>query len=152
MKLVMHIDGASRGNPGEASVGAVVSDRQGKVLSEAGRSIGRGTNNQAEYMALLFGLDLVERIVGGKPGSVELLVRSDSQLLCRQLTGEYRIRNKELIKLSLEVRKRVKNYATFEIECIPREENRHADKLANSPFQRRRRLGQDFSLDEKLKS
>jgi ribonuclease HI len=139
MRLVMHIDGASRGNPGEASVGAVVSDQEGKILSEASRSIGRSTNNQAEYMALLFGLDLVEGIAAGKPHSIDLLVRSDSQLLCRQLTGEYRIKNKELIRLSLEVRKRVKNYGAFEIECIPREENRHADKLANSPFQRRSR-------------
>ncbi len=138
MRLVMYIDGASRGNPGQASVGAVVSDSKGKVLSEASQSIGRSTNNQAEYRALLFGLDQVERIAKGESHAVELLVRSDSQLLCRQLTGEYKIRNKELMRLSLEVRNRAKKYAAFRIECVPREENRHADRLANSPFQRRR--------------
>jgi len=136
--LSLYIDGASKGNPGRASIGAVVKDSRGKVLSEVSRSIGTATNNQAEYKALLYGLEEVSRIADKHPENVVLVVKSDSQLLCRQMTGKYRIRNKVLIRLSLMVQRKTRKFASFKMVCIPREQNRRADRLANSAFRRER--------------
>lgn len=136
MRLSLYVDGASKGNPGPASVGAVIEDSRGRVLSEVSRPIGIATNNQAEYKALLRGLEEVDKISNKHPENVALVVKTDSQLLCRQMTGRYRIRNKALIRLSLMVNRKVKQFGSFKIVCIPREQNRRADRLARSAVHR----------------
>ncbi|TET78239.1 ribonuclease HI family protein [candidate division TA06 bacterium] len=137
LRLSLYIDGASKGNPGRASVGVVIRDARGKVISEVSRSIGRATNNQAEYKALLYGLEEVSKITDNRPGNVDLLVRTDSQLLYRQMTGRYRIRNKILIGISVKVQTRLKQLGSFNIEHIPREQNTYADRLANLALRKR---------------
>ena len=115
----------------------MVRDARGKVISEVSRSIGRATNNQAEYKALLYGLEEVSKITENRPGNVDLLVRTDSQLLYRQMTGRYRIRNKILIGISVKVQTRLKQLGSFNIEHIPREQNTYADRLANLALRKR---------------
>ena len=151
MKLSLYVDGASKGNPGRASVGAVVTDAGGNVLSEIGRTIGRATNNQAEYRALLVGLDEVDRVTDGRLDKVTLTVRSDSELLCKQMRGEYKIKNKALIGLSAKARDRLRLFASYSLVYIPREENVLADRLAQRALAKSRRK-ETFSLDEKVKS
>lgn len=151
LKLSLYVDGASKGNPGRASVGAVVTDAGGNVLSEIGRTIGRATNNQAEYRALLVGLDEVDRVTDGRLDKVTLTVRSDSELLCKQMRGEYKIKNKALIGLSAKARDRLRLFASYSLVYIPREENVLADRLAQRALAKSRRK-ETFSLDEKVKS
>ena len=138
LRLDLYIDGASKGNPGRASVGAVVKDARGRVLSEVSRPIGRATNNQAEYRALLCGLEEVSKIADSRPGNVDLVVKTDSQLLYRQMTGRYRTKNKILISISVKVRTMLRELGSFSIEHIPREQNRYADRLANLALSKKR--------------
>jgi ribonuclease HI len=151
LRLTLYVDGASKGNPGRASVGMVVMDGVGNVISEKGQTIGRATNNQAEYMALLHGLDEVRRVAEGNLREIKLVVRSDSELLCRQLRGEYRIKNKVLMRLSARVHQKLMMFGSFSVNCIPREQNRLADRLAQRALSDRVDRS-TFSLDEKVKS
>lgn len=126
MRLIINIDGASRGNPGRASVGVVLRDAEGKTLKEHGRCIGRETNNVAEYTAMIDAL----RLAAGM-GARELVVRSDSQLLVRQLTGRYRVKNPGLKPLFAEIQKLKRGFKAVSFEHVPRERNKRADALAN---------------------
>jgi ribonuclease H / adenosylcobalamin/alpha-ribazole phosphatase len=125
-RLIVNCDGAARGNPGPAGIGAVVATPDGRVLAEIAEGIGVATNNVAEYRAAIAGLagalDLGGRV---------LLVRSDSRLLVEQLAGRYRVKNPTLIKLHLEVRRLMQEFDSVWFEHVPREQNKHADKLAN---------------------
>mgnify|MGYP001562460275 CR=1 FL=1 len=127
MRLLVYIDGASRGNPGPASVGVAFLDGSGKTVREHCRAIGTQTNNVAEYTALLDALRLAREL-----GATELKVHSDSQLLVRQVNGVYRIKNKSLQDLALEAARLRRDLRGFEIVHVPREENTHADRLANA--------------------
>lgn len=138
MRLRLFIDGASKGNPGRASIGAIIEDNKGEVLSELSCTIGNATNNQAEYRALVSGLGEVARVSGNRPETVDLVVKTDSELLYRQMTGRYRIKNKELMSLSLEARRKIERLGSFRLEHIPREQNKRADRLANAAFCERR--------------
>src|SRR5437763_8871376 len=88
MKLVVHVDGGARGNPGRAAVGVVVSTPDGDVLDEVGRPIGEATNNVAEYRGLLLGLERARAL-----GADEVEVVNDSELVARQVTGEYKVKH-----------------------------------------------------------
>ncbi|NLG87127.1 MAG: reverse transcriptase-like protein, partial [Firmicutes bacterium] len=88
MKLILHIDGASRGNPGPAGIGVVIADVSGTVLAEVSEYIGEVTNNVAEYKALLKGLQEAARI-----GAKDVSIYSDSELLVKQMNGQYRVRH-----------------------------------------------------------
>lgn len=130
----LYADGASRGNPGPAAVGIVLSDAYDKVLSEHRESIGRATNNEAEYRAVIRGLELASRLTRRR-----VHVRSDSQLLIRQLTGEYRIQEARLRKLASAVGRRAERFMEVTYEHVPR---RHpmvsqADALANQALDER---------------
>lgn len=122
----MHTDGAARGNPGPAGLGAVVTDPAGHVLAEAGEGIGVATNNVAEYRAALRGLELAAE-VGGR----DVLLRSDSRLLIEQLSGRFRVKNPTLQRLHAEVREAAARFDRVAFEHVRRERNRHADRLAN---------------------
>ena len=124
-RLVMYIDGASRGNPGEAGIGIRIERASGEVLEEVSRRIGRATNNEAEYAALLEGL---RHATTYQP--TRILIRSDSQLLTRQIVGEYRVKSAHLKPRYREALALLRTFPEWEIEHVPREDNTSADRLA----------------------
>ncbi len=120
------VDGAARGNPGEAGCGAVIFDEAGAVREEVFRYLGKATNNVAEYEGLLMGLEAVLRL-----GGTRLKVQSDSQLLVRQLNGLYRVKDQKLRPLYQQALRLLQRLETCRIIHIGREQNRQADRLAN---------------------
>ncbi|HWP85629.1 MAG TPA: ribonuclease HI family protein [Terriglobia bacterium] len=125
-ELRAYIDGGSRGNPGPAGYGVVIQDRAGNTLESFSRSIGKATNNVAEYRALLAALAYaLDR------GARSLEVLCDSELVVRQMQGRYRVQSPDLKPLYLEARQQAARLARFSIRHIPREQNRLADQLAN---------------------
>jgi probable phosphoglycerate mutase len=129
--FVAHVDGASRGNPGPASYAVILRGPDGATRFEVGKYIGRATNNVAEYYGLITALDYAatQRIN-------RLLVRSDSELLVRQMQGRYKVKSPDLRPLHERARKLAHDFAYFAIEHVPREQNREADELANSALDR----------------
>lgn len=125
-KAILYTDGASRGNPGLAGAGFLLLNEKSALLDAGKLFLGERTNNEAEYEALIAGLKLARR-----SGCRELEVRADSQLMVRQLTGQYRVKNKRLIPLVLEVKKLASAFARVDYHHIPRAENSRADELAN---------------------
>ncbi|MGB2867515.1 MAG: ribonuclease HI family protein [Bacteroidota bacterium] len=120
-------DGASRGNPGESGVGIILKDEHGNEISSTYGYIGKATNNVSEYRALLACLTLVEKVACD-----HLVVHSDSELMVRQLTGKYKVKDPTLKQYVARVRERLKNTSfKFEIIHVLREENSEADELAN---------------------
>ena len=126
-KAVLYTDGASRGNPGPAAIGAVIKDGQGRVLARISRRIGRTTNNQAEYQAIVAAL---EKALGLGAASVE--VKSDSELAVRQINGRYRVKNTGLRPLHQRVGELRSLFQGFSIASIPRRQNVEADRLSNA--------------------
>lgn len=132
MKVVAYADGASRGNPGPSAYGIVLFDEAGRELHRSARALGRGTNNQAEYAGAIAAL---EAAIGLGADEVEL--RMDSELVIRQLTGRYRVRNPQLARSYhriLALRQRLRRFTAVH---IPRQANRLADSLANAALDRR---------------
>jgi ribonuclease HI len=129
--FTIFVDGASRGNPGEASYGFAVLDKNGKVIHKESDYIGRATNNVAEYTALLSALEFVL-----KKGISSVRVCSDSLLLVKQILGEYKVKSEHLGLLNQQIRELLKKFEWFEIQHVPREKNRLADKLANEALDR----------------
>jgi ribonuclease HI len=125
-RLTIYTDGASSGNPGPAAIGAVIRDGQGKVVSRISRSIGRTTNNQAEYRAIIAALEEAARL-----GAEKVDIKSDSELVVKQLKGRYRVKKATLRPLYQEVVRLAGTLKAFTITHIPREQNREADSLAN---------------------
>jgi ribonuclease HI len=122
----LHVDGGARGNPGPAAIGAVLEDGHGNRLATISRTIGRATNNIAEYSALISGLEMAL-----EHGVEELAVFSDSELVIRQLKGEYKVKNQGLKPLYDEAMERLGRFDRYELNSIPRVENAHADELVN---------------------
>ena len=129
--FVAYVDGASRGNPGPASYAVILRAPDGTVRFEAGKYIGRATNNVAEYYGLITALDYATT-----QGISRLLVRSDSELLVRQMQGRYKVKSADLQPLHERARKLAQGFAYFAIEHVPREQNREADELANLALDR----------------
>jgi len=127
--LYLFTDGGARGNPGPAAIGIVLKDPEGNVLKKKGEKIGRATNNQAEYTALIKGLKVAHEY---KPQ--KLICLMDSSLAVNQLNGRFKIKNTGLRKLSFEVRKAIQKLPYVEFRYIPREKNKEADKLLNQAF------------------
>lgn len=127
MKLVIHFDGGSRGNPGPASAGVVIKDADdSKTLHEAGYFLGRHTNNVAEYHGLIRSLAQA-RALGGN----DLDIRSDSELLVRQIHGQYRVKSPALKPLYEQAVKHLRGFDKWRIQHVRREHNQRADELAN---------------------
>ena len=123
---LLMVDGASRGNPGEAGCGALILDDKGAVVNELSRYLGRTTNNVAEYEGLLMGLAaLLQR------GAKKIVVQSDSQLLVRQLNGEYRVKDEKLKVLFERAMRLLRQFEAYRIVHVRREMNKVADRLAN---------------------
>ena len=123
---LLMVDGAARGNPGEAGCGAVIADENGVVVKELSRYLGRTTNHVAEYEGLLMGLEALLKL-----GQKHIVVQSDSQLLVRQLNGEYRVRDEKLKVLFAQATRLLRQFGSYRIVHVRREMNKLADRLAN---------------------
>jgi ribonuclease HI len=123
--LNIYIDGASKGNPGHAGIGVVVC-RDGRPLRNMSRYIGTATNNCAEYTALIYALQ--EALI---LKAQRIVINSDSQLLCRQINGQYKVKNANILGLFAQARHLLAAFEAATVRHIPREENRGADLLAN---------------------
>ena len=126
MKVVVHVDGGARGNPGPAAAAAVISSPDGEELDEAAVRIGAATNNVAEYRALLLGLERAKAL-----GADEVEVVNDSELVAKQVSGEYRVKNADLKPLHAEALKALRGFERWAIRSVPRAQNAGADKLVN---------------------
>ncbi len=131
MKLIVHTDGGARGNPGPAAIGVVIKDATGTTLLKVSSSIGRATNNQAEYTALVTALQEAKRL-----GAEHVDIRTDSQLMAEQIRGSYRVRNANIRPLFEEVRKSLAAFKSYGVVYVPRERNTEADALANEALNR----------------
>jgi len=129
--FVANVDGASRGNPGPASYAVILRGPDGAPRFEVGKYIGRTTNNVAEYYGLITALDYA-----AAQGIDRLLVRSDSELLVRQMQGRYKVKSADLRPLYERARKLANGFAYFAVEHVPREQNSEADALANLALDR----------------
>lgn len=134
-------DGGSRGNPGPAAWGVVVLDETGRPLTGHAGSFGRATNNVAEYRGLLEALALAERA-----GASDVRLFADSELVVKQMRGEYKVRHPDLIPLHAEARRRASAFVRFTIEHVPRERNKEADRLVNRALN----LGDDAHVEERF--
>jgi probable phosphoglycerate mutase len=128
VRLIVEADGGSRGNPGPAGYGAVVRDAvSGEVLAEAAESLGVTTNNVAEYRGLIAGLTKAAEI----DPNADVEARLDSKLVVEQMSGRWRIKHPDMKPLALEARRLVSGFPSVRFTWIPRERNKHADRLAN---------------------
>ncbi len=125
-RLVVHVDGGARGNPGPAAIAAVLADPDGTVLEERSEAIGHATNNVAEYRALLLGIERARAL-----GAKELELVGDSELIVKQVRGEYRVKDASLRELHARVVAGLSDFDRWSIRNVPREENEHADRLVN---------------------
>jgi ribonuclease HI/probable phosphoglycerate mutase len=126
LSVVAYADGASRGNPGPSSFGVVVYDEAGDELYTGGRVLGHGTNNQAEYAGAIAALEAALGL-----GATDVTLRMDSELIVRQLTGRYRVRNPKLKPLYNRLLALRARFRGLTVEHVPREKNKVADRLAN---------------------
>ncbi len=126
MKLVVHVDGGARGNPGPAAAAAVVSSPDGEVLDEAAVTIGRATNNVAEYRGLLLGLERAQAL-----GATEVEVVNDSELIAHQVTGRYKVKHPDMKPLHAEALAALGGFERWSIRPVPRAQNADADALVN---------------------
>jgi probable phosphoglycerate mutase len=129
--LVAYCDGGSRGNPGPAGFGVYIQDSVGKVVAELSQYLGKHTNNFAEYSGLLAALEFS---IANNYRSLRVI--SDSELMVKQMKGQYRVNSPELRPLYDEARRRVSQLDHFQIQHVLREKNRHADRLANLAMDR----------------
>ncbi len=126
LKLVVNVDGGARGNPGPAAIAAVVQGSDGKVLEERGERIGRATNNVAEYRALLLGIERAAAL-----GASELELVGDSELVVKQVKGEYKVKDAGMRELHGQVKEALRGFERWAIRHVRREENAEADRLVN---------------------
>lgn len=127
MKLVVHVDGGARGNPGPAAIGIVVSDLDGGVVEELGEPIGETTNNVAEYRALLRGLERARAL-----GAEEVEVVGDSELVAKQINGQYKVKHAGLKPLYAEALQALDGFDRWRVRTVPRAQNAAADALVNA--------------------
>ena len=126
MKVVVNVDGGARGNPGPAAAAAVAADVDGDVLGERSEYIGEATNNVAEYRALLLGLELAREL-----GASEVELINDSELVSRQIGGEYKVKHAGLKPLFSEAMRELRGFHKWAVRPVRREQNARADELVN---------------------
>ena len=125
-RLVVHVDGGARGNPGPAAIAAVAATPGGEVIERRGEAIGPATNNVAEYRALLLGVALAREL-----GALEVELVGDSELIVRQVKGEYKVKDADLRGLHAQVRDALSGFERWSIRHVRREQNVDADRLVN---------------------
>jgi ribonuclease HI len=126
VRVVVHVDGGARGNPGPAAAAAVVSTPEGEVLDEASLVLGRATNNVAEYRGLLLGLERAREL-----GATEVDVINDSELVAHQVNGRYKVKHPDMIPLHREALTALGSFARWSLKPVPRAQNAAADALVN---------------------
>ncbi len=132
MKIVIYADGGSRGNPGPAAIGVILTDEKGKVIKEYGQKIGRATNNEAEYEAIIYALQKAKLLFGKKRvKNMEIEVRTDSEFVTKQLNAQYKILDRKIEQLFLKTWNLRIDFGKIIFKHIPRSENQEADKLVN---------------------
>ena len=131
-KIIIYTDGGSRSNPGPAAVGAVFCNEKGVVFKKYSEFLGEATNNEAEYQAVIFALKKFKQVFGKKLAkNTEIELRSDSELLIRQLNGEYKILEPKIQPLFLTVWNLKLDFKKVKFRLISRQKNQEADKLVN---------------------
>ncbi len=130
---MIHTDGGARGNPGPAGIGAVIKDEQGQIMAEVSEYIGETTNNQAEYRAVIAAYEKAKEI-----GASELEFYLDSELVVKQLKGEYKVKNKDLQPLFVKIYNSSLDFKKVTYSHVRREMNKEADKLANLAMDRKK--------------
>lgn len=129
---IIHTDGASLGNPGPAGIGVAIYNSAKVLLKQYSEEIGKATNNVAEYQAVIFALKKLKALYGKQAmRKSQVLINSDSKLLVKQLNGEYKLKNKGIKDLFIEIWNLKMDFQKVSFKAIPREENKLADKLAN---------------------
>ena len=132
-RLVIHTDGAARGNPGPAGLGAILRTPDGGVVAELAEFLGHRTNNHAEWRAVEAALVEAKRL-----GARHVDLRMDSQLVARQITGHYRVKHPDLIPIHARVRELLSQFEGYSVGHVPRELNKDADRLSNVAIDERR--------------
>ena len=127
MKVVVHVDGGSRGNPGPAAGAAVIATPAGELLEEATALLGVVTNNVAEYRGLLLGLERAHEL-----GATEVEVLNDSELVAKQLNGLYKVKHPDMRSLHAQALAALRRFESWSIRSVPREQNAQADALVNA--------------------
>jgi len=126
VKLVVHVDGGSRGNPGPGAAAAVLSTADGDVVDEAAVTLGRVTNNVAEYRGLLLGLERAQAL-----GATEIEVVNDSELIAHQVNGRYKVKHPDMKPLHAEALAALGGFERWSVRPVPRAQNADADALVN---------------------
>jgi ribonuclease HI len=127
MKVIVHVDGGARGNPGPAAAACVISSPSGEVLGEHASLLGTQTNNVAEYRALLLGLERARQL-----GANEVDVVGDSELIAKQVQGIYKVKHPAMRPLHLEAIAALRGFDRWSIKTVPRAQNAQADALVNA--------------------
>jgi ribonuclease HI len=143
--LTMFIDGACKGNPGAAAIGVVIKE-DGKTIREISEAIGEATNNIAEYSALICALEQAQKLKAS-----HLKIFTDSELLAKQITGHYQIKNEKLLLLYQQATNLAQGFKQIDVQHIPREENKDADRLASlaiKPKKQTKTVASAFRLTE----
>ncbi len=137
-KLIVYTDGGARGNPGPAALGVVIQDAKGDLIKEYGEALGIKTNNEAEYQAVVSALQKIKALYGKeKTKKLAIEIRMDSELVCRQLNGEYKIEAAQLFPLFIKIWNLRMDFGKISVTHIPREKNREADRMVNEALDRK---------------
>lgn len=127
MKLIVHVDGGARGNPGPAAAACVISTPDGEILGEHAQLLGAVTNNVAEYRALLLGLERAREL-----GVTDVEVINDSELIAKQINGQYKVKHASMRPLYLEAMATLRGFEHWTVRTVPRAQNAEADALVNA--------------------
>lgn len=131
-KLIIHTDGGSRGNPGPSAIGVVIKNADGNALKKHGEFLGEKTNNEAEYEAVIFALKKVKALFGKEAAhKIQIVVKMDSELVKKQLSGEYKIEEERLFPYFIKIWNLKMDFRKIEFRHVMREENKEADALVN---------------------
>lgn len=136
MRAIVHVDGGARGNPGPAAAGCVISTPAGELLGEYSELLGEATNNVAEYRALLLGLRHAREL-----GIIEVEVVGDSELIAKQINGQYKVKHAALRPLYLDALAKLREFERWSVRTVPRAQNAHADALVNAALDQARDAG-----------
>ena len=141
-KIIIYTDGGSRGNPGPAAIGAIFCNEKGEKIKEYGEYLGEGTNNEAEYQAVIFALKKFKALFGKKlAAQTEIELRADSELLIKQLQGEYKILDPKIQNLFITTWNLRLDFKKVKFKLISREKNKEADRLVNEALDSQNKQG-----------
>jgi ribonuclease HI len=137
MYFTIHADGGSRGNPGPSGAGAMIRDALGNSVASVSQFLGTHTNNFAEYEAVILAFETLAKLVGvGKTSGIEVVVKMDSELVVKQMRGEYKVKNPTLKVQHARLKKVITTFGNVSFAHVPREQNSDADALANAAMDR----------------